>query len=208
MATATETFWTLKLSDIINFLILLATIFAIYFGPIRAVEISRRNDEIREAARRKREIFSSLMRTRQVRVDPSHVWALNLVQLEFADYDDVLRAHRDYISTLSEAMPQPGPALDAFIARRTDRFFDLLHAIAKALGMNFDKRDLERVAYVPSGWVSEQDEIALFRRALIDVLLGRRALPVASFQPTPPNLYPPAPGASKPPASEPPTAGG
>src|SRR5438552_3620614 len=144
MSAAAETFWSLKISDIISFLILIATIFAIYFGPIKAVEISRRNDEFREAARRRREIFAALMRTRRAAITPDHVWALNLIQLEFAAHAAVLQAHRNYIANLNEVVPQSGPALDVFIQRRTDLFFDLLHEIAKAVGCSADKRDLER----------------------------------------------------------------
>ena len=142
MSGAAETFWSLKVSDVVNSLILVATIFAIYFGPIKAVEISRRNDEFREAARRRREIFAALMRTRRAYITPDHVWALNLIQLEFATHDAVLRAHRDYIANLNEVPPQAGgAALDAFTQRRNDRFFDLLQSIAKAVGCSVDKRD-------------------------------------------------------------------
>jgi hypothetical protein len=204
MPAGAETFWSLKLSDVINFLILVATIVAIYFGPIKAVEISRRNDEIREAARRKREIFAPLMRTRRAAMTADHVWALNLIQLEFATNDAVVRAHKEYIANLYEVAPEPGPALDAFIQRRTDRFFDLLHEIAKAVGCNADKRDLERAGYVPSGWFNEQSEISIFRSAMIDLLHGRRPLPVAPFQPQgAANPFPPPPGGSLQPPNAP-----
>jgi Family of unknown function (DUF6680) len=199
--SAAESFWSLKLSDVVNMLILLATIFAIYFGPIRAVEISRRNDEVREAARRKREIFAALMRTRRALISPDRVWALNLIQVEFFDHERVIRAYTDFIAMLNEVAPDPGPALENFLRRRNDAFFDLLHEIAKVVGYSLDKRDLERGSYMPQGWVGEEDEVRLFRRAIIDLLHGVRPLPIAPFQGpgTPPNPFPPPPGGPLPP---------
>ena len=188
-----EQFWSIKLGDVINAIILIVTIFAIYFGPIRAVEVSRQNDVYREATRRRREIFAALMRTRRATINPDHVWALNLIQLEFANDPDVLRAHREYISVLYEVVPDAGPALEAFLGRRNDRFFDLLHAVATAVGCPIDKRDLERAAYVPVGWFNDDDELRLFRRAMIELLHGRRPLVVAPFQPPAANPYPPPP---------------
>jgi hypothetical protein len=195
MSPGAEAFWSLRISDCISFAILLATIFAIYFGPIRAVEVSRRNDLRREAARRQRDIFAALMRTRAVVINPDQVWSLNLIQLEFYGYEQVQTAYKSYIANLSETIPAPGPPLDAFNQKRRDLFFDLLHELATAIGLKFDKRDLERAAYVPSGWVTQEDEIRLFRRLMIELLNGQRAVPVAPFQASgAANPYPPPPG--------------
>lgn len=192
-----EGFWAFKISDVLNALILFATIFAIYLGPIRAVEAARKKEDIRDAARRKREIFAALMRTRRIYMHPDHVGALNLIQLEFIASDKVIRAYRDYIANLSETVPNPGPPLDAFQRRRGDLFFDLLHEIAKTVGCDIDKRDLERLAYVPTGWETDEGEMRIFRLAVIELLHGRRALPVAPFQPQPAvNPFPPPPGAT------------
>jgi hypothetical protein len=103
-----EPFWTLKLSDCINFLILIATIAAIIYGPIRAVEITRKKDLERDAEARKRSILAALMRTRKMVVHPDHVGALNQVQLEFFDHSAVVDAYRAYISNLSDTVPPPG----------------------------------------------------------------------------------------------------
>ena len=72
----TEPFWTLKLADCINFAILIATVAAIVYGPIKAVEITRRKDLERDAESRKRRIIATLMRTRKMAVRPDHVSAL------------------------------------------------------------------------------------------------------------------------------------
>jgi hypothetical protein len=53
-------FWCFQLKDAINTIVLVATIVAIYLGPIRAVKIARDNDELREVHQRKFSIFSNL----------------------------------------------------------------------------------------------------------------------------------------------------
>lgn len=194
-----ESFWSLKLSDIINIIILVATIVAIYFGPIRAVEVARQNDIAREATRRKREIFAALMRTRNANLMPEHVWSLNLIQVEFAQKESIIGAYKAYIANLGRAMPDAQPAIDAFIRERRDLFFDLLHEIAKDVGFNLDKRDLERAAYVPAGWENEQAEQQALRRFMLEMLDGRRGLPVSQFLPQG-NQFPPPPGELVPPA--------
>lgn len=176
-----EGFWSVKISDIVNMAILIVTILAIYYGPIHAVEATRRNDVGREASRRRRDIFTALMRTRNANLTPDHVWALNLIQVEFADDEGVIRAYKSYIEQLNEIVPEAGPALESFQQKRRDRFIDLLHEIANVVGFKLDKRDLERAAYVPVGWENDETEARLFRRLMLELLTGKRALPVAPF---------------------------
>lgn len=193
----TDSFWTIQIGEVLSALILVVTILAIYFGPLKAVEAATKKEETRDKDRRKREIFAALMRTRKTYMHPDHVAALNLIQLEFFDFEKVIRAYRDYIHNLGEPVPPAGPHLQAFLERRQDLFFDLLHEIAQTVGCNIDKRDLERLAYVPIGWANDENEIRVFRRAMIEVLHGVRPLPVAPYQTqvaaSPPSHYPPPP---------------
>src|SRR4051794_15404136 len=118
----TESFWSFKIADILNSVILLVTIWAIIYGPAHAVEITRRQDAIRDAIDRKRRILSTLMRTRKVVMDPAHVGALNEIQLEFSENQEVVGSYRAYIANLSDTVPAPGNALDNFLKRRSDLF--------------------------------------------------------------------------------------
>jgi hypothetical protein len=194
-----ETFWSIKIADVINAAILIATIVAIVYGPLRAVQITRKKDLERDADARKRAILAALMRTRKMTMHPDHVGALNQVQLEFFNFAQVVDTYRAYIANLSETIPQPGNDLNNFLTRRNDRFFDLLHQIAIASGVTIDRHELDRLAYVPFGWQTEQEEIRIFRTSLIEVLQGRKALAITPVppeqQPAPAinNPYPPAP---------------
>ena len=181
-----ELFRSLKLSDYINFLILVTTIVAIVYGPIKAVEITKNRDIQRDAEARKRLILSTLMRTRKMVMNADHVGALNQVQLEFFKHTDVLLAYKAYIANLSDTVSTSGNALDNFLARRSDLFFDLLHTIAKASDVTIDRHELDRLAYVPFGWQAEQNEIQAFRTAMLALLNGQRTLLVAQGQPNAP----------------------
>ncbi len=153
---------------------------------IKAVEITKNRDIQRDAEARKRLILSTLMRTRKMVMNADHVGALNQVQLEFFKHTDVLLAYKAYIANLSDTVPTPGNALDNFLARRSDLFFDLLHTIAKASDVTIDRHELDRLAYVPFGWQAEQNEIQAFRTAMLALLNGQRTLLVAQGQPNAP----------------------
>jgi hypothetical protein len=176
----TDSFWSVRLADILNAAILLVTIWAIVYGPAHAVEITRRQDAIRDALERKRRILSSLMRTRKAIMDPAHVGALNEIQLEFSGDPDVIASYRSYIANLSDTVPPPGNALDNFIKRRSDLFFDLLHAISKVADTVIDRHDLDRLAYAPFGWQTEHQEQQILRTSLIDVLQSRKPIHVVT----------------------------
>ena len=79
----TNGFRCFQLRDLINTLVLIATIVAIFLGPIRAVRITRKNDAEKAKRDRRYNIFHNLMRTRRIHLAPDRVTALNLVQLEF-----------------------------------------------------------------------------------------------------------------------------
>ena len=189
-------FWSFQLRDFINTLVLCATIFAIYFGPIRAVKITRDNDERREKRRREFEIFSNLMKTRRMVLDPIHVTTLNLVDVEFYKNETIIIAYRAYIENLQKFLPdnQPQRVIDQFLRDRDDAFFNLIHSIGQHLGFSFDKRDLQKFSYVPQGWQNVDFELQNFRRLTIELLLGRRPLPVKQFAASDVNnKFPPPP---------------
>ena len=176
-------FWCFQLKDFVNTLVLIVTIIAVYIGPIRAVQITRENDLERERTRRQIEIFSNLMKTRRVTLDPLHVMSLNLIEVEFHGSSTIIQAYRAYIDTLAKPVPssQSSADQDMFRKDREDTFFNLLHAIGQHLKFSFDKRDLDKFSYVPQGWQNVEYEQQNFRQLAIELLLGRRALPVTQF---------------------------
>jgi hypothetical protein len=176
-------FWCFQIKDLINTLILIATIFAIYYGPIRAVKIAKENGDKEERLKRKYSIFSNLMKTRRVILDPLHVASLNLVELEFYEDNSAIAAYRAYIEYLNKSIPTNATTeqTDRFFGDRDDLLFDLIHAIGRNLGYSYDKRDLRKFSYSPQGWQNLETEQQSFRRLMLELLNGQRGLPIRNF---------------------------
>jgi hypothetical protein len=176
-------FWNMQFKDVLTLLILVATVFAIVWGPIKAVQITRANDENRETRRRKYDVFHSLMKTRRFALAAEHVMALNLVQVEFYQHPKIDAAYRAYIALLSQKGPPPDDKnFEHFWEVREDALYDLLHEIGHELGYEYDKRDLKKLAYGPQGWQDDEQQLRASRALLIELLTGKRAIPVIEFE--------------------------
>jgi hypothetical protein len=172
--------------------LLAATIFAIIYGPVKAVKITRDLDTRREERTRKYSILSDLMKTRRARLDPLHVAALNLVELEFYEAQDVKNAFENYVAHLNSHFPIEPDASQRHHQKSDDLFSELLRLIAIELGYHFDKSDLNRRSYLPQG-LGRHHEDAMMNAALLrEVLEGRRPVPITNFAYNP-NLFPPPP---------------
>jgi hypothetical protein len=167
------------------------TLLAILVGPILAVLVTRYQDRKKELQARRVDIFRTLMKTRQLRLSPDHVAALNLIELEFYGRTKVIEPYRAYMQHLSSPLPTPTEQ-DRYFEARHDLFVDLIGALGKELGYAFDKHDLARFSYAPTGW--ERDETRQRQNAalLTDILEGKRALPVTPMTGNQ-GIYPPAP---------------
>ena len=158
----------------------LATLAAILLGPIIAVAVTRLLDGSREKEKRRLDVFRNLMQTRGVRLDPVHVAALNVVEIEFYKDKQVRAAFQTYIQHLSAPMPAVAEQ-DRFFDQRSDLFMQLLSEIGSAVGFSFDKRDLERLSYVPQGWDSDRNAQRRNAEMLGQLLSGQRALAITHF---------------------------
>jgi uncharacterized protein DUF6680 len=70
----------------------LAIVIATFAGPIGAVIVTRLIDRKRAQRDRQLDVFRALMRTRKGALQPDHVNALNLVEIEFHKVSTVLAA--------------------------------------------------------------------------------------------------------------------
>ena len=155
------------------------TLFAIFSGPVIAVLLTRWIDARSEDRARKMQVFKNLMQTRGIRLDPAHVAALNIVEVEFYKNSMIREAFRNYIRHLAAAMP---PVADqaAFFEERNDLLFDLVFKIGKELKLDFDKRDLEKFSYVPRGWEDDQTLQRQNAHLLSQILSGQRPIAVSN----------------------------
>lgn len=193
-----EAFWG-PVRDVATIAILCLTVWATIHGPARALKIQGGLDEAREKQRRQFGILHSLMKTRAWTLHPDHVSALNLIQLEFDGEAQVQEAFRRYLELLNGPFPSvtDEDAQTRFSNEKRDRFFTLVKSIADVLGYKFDKADLERLSYSPQGWANDEAQQRSLRISLIELLEGKRPLPVSQFhlsQRT--SMFPPPPGAT------------
>lgn len=160
----------------------LATLAAIFLGPIIAVLVTRKVDSQTETKRRKFELFKDLMQTRGIRLDPIHVAALNIVELEFYDHPKVRTEFKKYIEHLSSPEPSGNQDdLNRYYEQRSDQFMELIYEIGVVVGYKFDKRELDRRSYVPKGWNDDQFMQRKNTFMINQLLEGQRPLPIMNF---------------------------
>jgi len=190
-------FWCMQFRDWLNVLILIITALAIIIGPIAAVKITLNHEERRERNRRKYNTFHSLMKTRRVTLAPEHVTALNAIQTEFHDDEKVIVAYKNYIDNLAGPKLSPNATQDeirGYLDNRDDVFIELMFEMGRHLGFTLDKRELSKYSYAPQGWINMEGEQNAIRSLALELLQGKRPLPVAPFQPPPStSKFPPPP---------------
>lgn len=176
-----------------------ATLVAVLLGPILAVFVTRFIDERRADRGRKMDIFRTLMRTRKLHVHVDHVAALNLIEIEFMDSPEVMKAWKAYLSNLSEELPpiENRDRFEAAIKKKDSLLTKLLSEIAKTLKMSVEQIDILEGNYIPKGWFDDEWQQRQLRQHLIAVLKGEAALVVKPGpQQNPGSPYPPPPGAT------------
>ncbi len=160
------------------------TIIAIVLGPLLAFEVQRRRDNRRERRNRKLEIFRKLMMTLKAPLAPSHVDAINSIQVEFyatrGQDKDVLEAWRLYTSHLNRTHKPD----DKWIEKKFDLLVELVYQIGKSLGYkNIDRAALRDNTYIPQGYVDVEAEWHRIRKAWLEVLDGQRPLSMTMLGP-------------------------
>jgi hypothetical protein len=159
----------------------LISIAAIFLGPFGAVLVTewiRRHHEMMD---RKVHLFRALMSTRASTLAPSHVEALNLIDIEFdakkAKERPVIDAWKLYHSHLND---QSYEDTEAWLKRTELLLVDLLHAMSICLGYPFDKAHIKNSSYYPKGYGEVELDQHRTRKSLVEVLEGRKALNVIS----------------------------
>lgn len=152
----------------------IAVVVATLMGPVLAVMVTRYIDEARAQKARQLEIFRAMMRTRNAALFPDHVNALNQVEIEFHRVLDVMTAHRE----MMRFMNTPSPPDERWGQRHRSYLTKLLSAMAKELGYDFEQLDVLEGGYYPSGWGQAEEQQLGIRLGLIELLSGKRTLPV------------------------------
>lgn len=176
----------MQFRDWLNVGILVITAIAIAWSPIYAVYLSRRQDEKREKLRRQYEIFHNLMKTRGTNLAPDHVSSLNAIQTDFYDDTNVISAYKTYIDLLYRPVPastEPQDLIKRFFEVQHNAFVELVYEMGRKLGVIIDKNDISKYSYAPIGWGNVESQQNLFRSLMIELLTGKRGLPVVQYRP-------------------------
>ncbi|MGO9263466.1 MAG: DUF6680 family protein [Candidatus Binataceae bacterium] len=164
-----------------------ATIAAIILGPIIALQLQTHLDKRRAAEARKLSVFKTLMTYRATTLSPNFVQALNLIDVEFsADGEkpvrDAWKILLDHFYDLGEFNRTGAIIPQTSIEKSATLTASLLLAMGKSLGYEFDEVQIKKGAYYPMGLGNVEQEQHALRRLLLDVLLGKRRVPVAVFE--------------------------
>ena len=161
---------------------------AMLLGPILAIQIQKFLEARRELRRSRMNLFHALMQTRGNRLDPAHVQALNSIDFLFHKDKKVVDAWRIYHDHLTSLDRSPSDAqLDQWVKRDEDHLVELLAALSRALGYDFDTVRLKRAIYAPRAHAEHQSDFEMIRQCLADILSGKQAIRVRlSNEPTTP----------------------
>lgn len=179
--------------------IAIATIVAVITGPIFALLISRGLDNRRLQLERQMKVFRDLMRTRRMRLSEDHVSALNLVEIEFYGNAEVISAWKNYWALLKKPPKVESAEFQAHWDE-TDRLrTKLIHAMAKSLKFNnIEQLEIFDGGYTPQGWADIDFQNQIARAHMLEILSGKRAIPITPIvQPSPTSPYPPPPEIEK-----------
>ena len=162
------------------------TVLAILLAPLIALRVSQWLEDKKDAKKRKLDVFRTLMSTRAEGLSRIHVEALNRIELEFYGKDKKSKAvvdawgiYHDHLHDRAfETKPLEGEALDRWVSKKHDLLTELLYEMAICLGYRFDKVQIKRGHYYPIGHSELEIEQRMMRRALLDLLVGKTALPM------------------------------
>jgi hypothetical protein len=138
-------------------------------------------DEGRDKRNRKMWVFKTLMSNRATSLSPLYVQALNLIDVEFTEDNAKEKAVRAAWAELHDLFnnykttPNASDKADDLVAA-------LLAVMGTALGYDFDKVHLKRGAYYPEFLGNVELEQHTLRRAFLELLGGKRRIPVGVFE--------------------------
>ena len=165
--------WTIKATD----LVMVAVVFA---GPLVAVQVTEWIRRRQEARNRKIHLFRTLMSTRAATLAPTHVEALNLIDIEFDTSVEaekkVVDSWKLYHAHLADQHYPP----DQWPVRRAELLVDLLFEMAACLGYGFDKAHIKGSSYYPKGYGEVEEEQNQIRKKVFSLIDGKSAIHVVS----------------------------
>jgi hypothetical protein len=163
-------------------------IVAIVLAPLLALQVQKKLERRREDKARKLNLFKTLMTTRGSPLNPQHVQALNLIDVEFYKNKKIVETWKMMLDNYNNFPKDPIAAnyqakLDACVEKANDLLSDLLLEIGRTLGYSFDKVHLKRAVYSPKGHADLATDQEIIRKNLVSILSGTQAIPIKIINP-------------------------
>jgi len=164
------------------------TIIAIILAPIVALQIQKYLEDRKEIKARKMQIFRTLMATRANRLSPPHVEALNMIDIEFYNNEEITNIWKSMLDNFASYPQNTGDEgyiakLNSCVENSDKLLVKLLSEMAKSLNYKFDEVYLKRNIYIPKGQVDIMMWQETMRRAFSELVEGKRPFPVYIVNP-------------------------
>jgi hypothetical protein len=130
------------------------------------------------------------MATRGNKLAPDHVLALNTIDLAYygkrilgrqwqsATEAEITSGWKEYLDDLNNPWPTDEAAAAGRLSRREEIFANLLLSLGKENRFKFDRVQLKKGAYFPSGHQNAAQEQDWIRKLAIEFLMGKRPVKV------------------------------
>ena len=153
---------------------------ATFVGPIVAVQVQKFLERVHAEQNRREKIFKTLMATRAVRLSPSHVEALNMIDIEFPSksgrFKEVRSAWKAYFTHLQERPPDDPQTCAVYFGARPGLFTEVLFQMSKVLNYDFDKTQISKDVYSTIFHENLEADLQTIRTKLVEVLSGKAAI--------------------------------
>jgi hypothetical protein len=160
-AAAAETvFLGLKLYELLT----LAGVFA---GPLSAVLITLWVDRLRRRSDARTQVLRMILTTRRLPSDPAYVMAINLIEVEFNNCPDVMKARREYIDLAIQEVSEDRK--QEHDQRMSAKQATMIVGMMKAIGLKASESEILMDAYVSKGFVFRDDLYLDSLKAMRDV---------------------------------------
>lgn len=131
------------------------TLAGVFAGPLSAVLITLWIERRRRQTDARMQVLRMIMTTRRLPSDPAYLMAINMVELEFNDRPDVMKARREYLTLVGQDVAPERRAEHNVKANAKQA--TMIFGMMKAVGLKASESDIHTDAYVSQGFLDRDN---------------------------------------------------